>query len=96
MTDIGNTVFIRRFVKCYEANGTSIVVHLAESQPRKVRFRGATLCDDSWRDLLPMPEGTRPFEPVRDLGSICPNCRAVYERQARELMGLPTTGRLVF
>lgn len=96
MTDISRAVFIRRFNKCHEAAGTSIVVHLAESQPRKTRWRGATLCDDRWRDLLPLPEGARPFEPARDLPTICPHCRAAYERRARELMGLPTTGRLVF
>jgi hypothetical protein len=89
-------VFIRRFVKCYEANGTSLTVHLADGKPRRERWRGATLCNDERRDLLPLPEGTRPFEPVRDLGNICPDCRAVYERQARELMGVPPVGRLVF
>ena len=36
------------------------------------------------------------FNPRRDLVNICPECRAVYEHEARLFHGQAATGRLVF
>lgn len=98
--------FIAEFTLCQVRDEKLRVVgpvHLHRSTPRRAwanRYRaGWPICrteaGDKPMNLMQL-DPPRPFNPARDLADICPDCRAVYERLARERLGAPVAGRLVF
>ena len=94
-TDRDNNRFIRSFQMCRENDGSVLTVHLSQTSRRHRQFNGVTLCNDERRALMPLPDGDV-FDPRRDLATICPDCAAVYQREAFERVGGQVGERLVF
>lgn len=101
--DKDNDRFIRQHILCNRigTQGTPVgfthLSRLARGQTWKrsdMRAR-PTLCHtgDPWT-LAPI-DRDEPFDPRRDLPTICPDCRAAYEAEARLRLGMKTE-RLVF
>lgn len=101
-TDRDNEQFIRSFVLCNKigSQGTPVgFVHLSRLLHGRTWKGGMrarpTLCHpgDPWT-LAPI-DRDEPFDPRRDLPTVCPDCRAAYEAEARLRLGMKTE-RLVF